>query len=101
MIKKCAAILCLLMVLVFINSYAADESYVVKPKYEIEKIVSMAKEFAAGKRVLEKYFINYVKYEPAEKKWIVYFQGYILAPGNHFLVFLKETTGEMELMLGK
>ena len=102
MTKKCMVILCLFIILAFNNSYAADESYKVKPKFEIEKIINMSKEFAVEKKeALDKYFINYIKYETSEKKWIVHFQGYTLAPGNDFMVFFNEVTEKMELMLGE
>jgi len=85
-----------------VNSYAAGESYIVKPKFEIEKIIKMSKEFAIEKKeALNKYFIDYVKYEASDKKWIVHFQGHILAPGNDFVVFFNEATEKMELMLGQ
>ena len=102
MAKKCLMIIFLFLILAPIHSYAADESYMVKPKFEIEKIIKMSKDFAVEKKeALDKYFIDSIKYEVSDKKWIVHFQGYMLAPGNEFMIYFNEATGKMDLMLGQ
>jgi len=102
MAKKCILIICLLTAFTIINCYAGDESYTVKPKFEIGKILQESREFAAkNKENLDKYFIDDIRYEASDKKWMVHFQGYILMPGNDFVIFFDEATEKMQLMLGE
>ena len=102
MFKKSIVVLFLSLILVAVTTYSEEGGYTVKPKFEIEEIIRISKEFASEKNeAIDKYFIDYIKYEASDKNWIVNFQGYIPAPGNHFMVSFNEATEKMEIMLGE
>ena len=87
----------------FVSGALAEvKSYLLNPKYEVRQVLGLAEEHAKGEKFqLDKYVIDYVKYESSEKKWIVHFQGRMLEPGNDFMVWLDESNGKMNLMRGE
>jgi hypothetical protein len=103
MIKKFTLILFLSCA--FLNNVSAEShknDFVAYPKYEIEKIITLAKEQAVkdGYNPAE-YYINRIEYDAGKKQWSVFFQGRVLAPGNHFLIWFDEKKDEITLMRGE
>jgi hypothetical protein len=95
--------LCALCMWVFSGSACvfAQESKSV-PVLAIETVLTLSRDFSAQQGYdLSKYYISDVRFNREKKEWMVFWQGNVPAPGNHFLVMVDEETRKLTLMVGQ
>ncbi|MBN3041122.1 MAG: hypothetical protein JW867_08330 [Candidatus Omnitrophica bacterium] len=72
------------------------------PSMLIEEVIRTTKEYARLKgKNLEEFFIENVSYERTNDIWDVFFQGKVVAPGNHFSITINDSDKELKLLAGE
>lgn len=99
MAKSTLIIFAILLSCVFAPDLFAAEKYA--PNLKIEYVIQTAKEYSNKQGYkTEEYFIRSIEYVSAQKEWTIFFEGKILAFGNHFLIVINDKTKAIELSHG-